>query len=158
MEIYKISSGESQSIYQCAEIISSEHAWQLYEIDLNKAIEILTSMPDQIYAIKENNIVQGFATLRLQGIGNIGAYVRMVAVRQDCRGQSMGRYLIDYVQKEAEKQGDKNIFLICSADNQNASRFYEAIGFNRVGILTDLVIVGHDEILYRRTYKSKKNW
>lgn len=151
MEIYKISSVESQSIYQCAEIISSEHAWQVYEIDLNKAIEILTSMPDKIYAIKENNIVQGFATLRLQGIGNIGAYMRMLAVRQDCRGQSLGRSLIDYVQQEAEKQGSRDMFLICSTDNQTASHFYESIGFTRVGILSDLVVAGHDEILYRRT-------
>ena len=117
MEICKISSEESQSIYQCSEIISTEHAWQVYDIDLNKAIKILTSMPDQIYVARANNIVQGFVTLRLQGVGNIGAYVRMLAVHRDFRGQSMGRFLIDYVQQEAEKQGDNDIFLICSTDN-----------------------------------------
>lgn len=156
MEICKITANQSGIIYQCAEIISSEHAWQVYGIDLNKAIEILTSMPDQIYVAIENNIVQGFATLRLQGVGNIGSYVRMLAVRRDCRRQSIGRFLIDHIQKEAEKQGDKDIFLICSTDNPNASRFYESIGFNRIGILSDLLVAGHDEFLYRRSYIKNK--
>lgn len=151
MKIRSIDSNESQIIHQCAEIISCEHAWQVYGIDLNRAVKILSSMPDQIYVAEKNGIVQGFVTLRLQGVGNIGAYVRMLAVHPNCRRQSIGCSLINYIQQEAEKRGDRNLFLICSTDNSSASNFYKSIGFEQVGILSDLVITGHDEILYRKT-------
>jgi len=150
MRIRPINSNEILIISQCVEIIINEKAWQVYGINRSEADDILTSMPDKIYVAERDNIVYGFVTLRLQGMGNIGAYVRMLAVHEEWRGRSIGRALIASIQQAAKEQGDKNLFLICSTDNSNARFFYEHIGFEPVGILPDLVVAGHDEFLYRK--------
>lgn len=108
-------------------------------------------MEDTIYIAEIGDKSVGFITIRIDGVGNIGAYVRMVAVAEQWRRKGIGHQLIDFVSQIAI-QHIPNLFLICSVDNEEAQRFYEKIGFLRVGILPDLVINGHDELLYRKSF------
>ena len=133
-----------------AMILSSTEAWTCYGITYDIAMKMLYDMPDESFVGVIDNEIVGFITLRGDGVGNIGAYVRMVVVKATYRGKMLGSKLIDHIAKIAF-QKTHNLFLICSAENTMARRFYEKIGFVAVGSLADLVIKDHNEILYRKT-------
>ncbi|OPX87687.1 MAG: Acetyltransferase (GNAT) family protein [Pelotomaculum sp. PtaB.Bin104] len=138
-----IRKGENKDFPILARIISSSEAWTCYGIDYDIAVSLFDKMEDTIYVAEIEGRVVGFITLRIDGVGNIGAYVRMVAVDEPYRGQGIGA-------KDVAFQKISNVFLICSVTNVKAQRFYENTGFAKVGILPDLVVSGHDEILYRK--------
>lgn len=152
MENILMCKAEKEDIYSCADIISKEHAWQVYGFDLKKSMQVLETMEDVIYIARLNGEVAGFITLRINGVGNIGAYVRMIAVKCEYRNKGVGKAMVDYIQQVAHDSGMDNIFLICSTDNLKGENFYLNNRFIKVGILQSLVVEGHDEILFRRTY------
>jgi [ribosomal protein S18]-alanine N-acetyltransferase len=49
----------------------------------------------------------------------------------------------------ASPSGRVNICV--SSFNTAARRLYERLGFQQVGVLRDFIVVGHDEILLRKT-------
>ncbi len=134
-----------------AQIISSSEAWTRYNIDYQQAVVLFEKMEDTIYIAEQEKQVLGFITLRLNGVGNFGAYVRMLAVAEPFRGQGVGRRLMEYASQIVAPKLP-NLFLICSTDNLSAQTFYENAGFENVAILKDLVIADHDEILYRKSF------
>lgn len=152
MENVLMCKAEQEDIYSCADIISKEHAWQVYGFDVKKSMQVLETMEDVIYIARMNGKVAGFITLRINGVGNIGAYVRMIAVKCEYRNKGVGKTMVDYIQHVAHDSGMDNIFLICSTDNPKGENFYLNNKFIKVGILQSLVVEGHDEILFRRTY------
>jgi len=136
-----------------ARIISTTEAWTCYGIDYDQVLDLLGNMEDLIYVAEKENQTLGFITVRLNGVGNIGAYIRMVAVAEAFRSQGIGEKLVAFVENLAFRH-IPNLFLICSVDNTRAQHFYERVGFENVGILPNLVISGHDEILCRKTAKT----
>lgn len=132
-----------------AKLISTTEAWTCYGIDYAQALGLFEKMEDTIFLALKNQEIVGFITLRLNGVGNIGAYIRMLAVAEHFRSQGIGKQLVEYAANLAFTQ-IPNLFLICSVENVRAQRFYEDAGFVRVGLLPDLVVSGHDEILYRK--------
>lgn len=149
----KATSGDFPNL---ARLISTDKAWTCYGINYDAALGIFREMEDSIFIAERDGEFAGFATLRINGFVNIGAYVRMIAVVESLRGSGVGKQLIDYVSNSAFVQSS-NVFLICSIDNRRAQTFYERLGFEQVGILSDLVVEGHDEILYRRTAGSLRS-
>jgi ribosomal protein S18 acetylase RimI-like enzyme len=146
-----IRKGVANDFPALAGIISSSKAWTCFGIDYNIALNLFEKMEDTIYVAENDSKIIGFITISINGVGNIGAYIRMVAVTEKFRGQGIGQQLINYAGRIAA-ENIPNLFLICSVENIDAQRFYEKMGFVRVGILNDLVIPGHDEILYRKSY------
>jgi ribosomal protein S18 acetylase RimI-like enzyme len=57
------------------------------------------------------------------------------------------RWVVDAAEERARARGD-HFYLLASADNSGASRFYERHGYRFVGVIPDLVIAGIDETLY----------
>jgi Acetyltransferases len=149
MEHFEVRAGTRDDFPRLAQIISSSSAWTCYGIDYNKALKLFEQMPDTIYIAEIDKQLVGFITLRTDGVGNIGAYIRMLAVDSACRGRGLGAQLIDYAGRIAASR-IPNLFLICSVDNIDARRFYERNGFEQVGLLKDLAVANHDEILYRK--------
>lgn len=149
MASVEIRAGTRDDLAQLAAIISSSEAWTCYGIDFDLALKLFDQMTDNIYVAETNQQLVGFVTLRIDGVGNIGAYIRMLAVAQNYRGLGIGGQLIDYVGRIAARN-IPNLFLICSVENVRAQSFYERNGFNPIGIMKDLAVANHDEIFYRK--------
>ena len=149
MEPIEVRLGTPADFGELAKIISSYEAWTCYGIDFDIALRLFEQMKDTIYIAELNHRLTGFITLRTDGVGNIGAYIRMLAVAHVFRGQGIGAQLIDYAGQIAA-QNIPNLFLICSLDNVRAQSFYERNGFEQVGIIKELAVTGHDEIFYRK--------
>lgn len=146
-----IRKGKQQDFPSLAMIMSTTEAWSAFGIDYNSAISILEGMEDIFYVAEDNNKILGFITIRLNGVGNIGAYIRMIAVDESYRGMGIGTRMIDFIGSLVREE-IHNLFLICSTDNYDAQRFYENVGFKKVGIMKDLVMRGHDEFWFRKCF------
>lgn len=133
----------------CAEIISTSEAWTDFGINFDRAVELLKTMDDKIYIAENGDNPVGFITLKINGMGNFGAYIRMIAVKKEFRNTGIGKKLIEFVEALAFEH-NRNIFLICASTNLSAIDFYKRIGFEEIGLLKDLIVKGHDEILFRK--------
>ena len=92
----------------------------------------------------------GFVYYLLRGTFGHSGYVWSVGVASDRQGRGIGGRLMDAAETDIFAT-DPNVFLLVSADNAGAQRFYERRGYRRVGELPDYVIPGITEIVYRKT-------
>jgi ribosomal protein S18 acetylase RimI-like enzyme len=64
-------------------------------------------------------------------------YVRQIAVRQEYRGQGIGKKLLAFVEGIAFKDWPK-LFLTVTDFNSRAKRLYEKLGYKEVGLVEGL--------------------
>ena len=104
--------------------------------------------PDLVrYLVRRDGETLGLATLRYPWLR--GAYIELFAVLPGAQGQGVGKALLGHL--EASYRGRTgNLWLLVSAFNARARRFYECHGFAPIGTVPDLVVPGHDEILLRK--------
>lgn len=89
----------------------------------------------------------GLAWFAVKGTFLLGGYLKLLAVFSPFQRKGIGQALL----AEAEKQTracSSRMFLLVSSFNEQAQRFYEAMGYNRAGLLEDLVVPGIDELIY----------
>ncbi|MBM7867330.1 GNAT family N-acetyltransferase [Heliobacterium gestii] len=146
----KIRKGNRKDIPVLAKLIASLEPWAAYGVNYERAKYILTNMRDQIYVAEQEGKMVGFITLRGYGMGEFGAYIRMLAVKEAYKRQGIGKALMNYACKVLKPYG-RNVFCVCNVKNQAACAFVESYGFLRVGIMEDLYQKGYDEALYRKT-------
>lgn len=145
--IINIREAASLDFENLARLISEDIAWNRYGIDFKVALDLIGSTEDKFYLAHNGRDIIGFCALRLNGVGNLGAYIRMIVVAEPYKNQGIGKSLLDYVWRLIVEHVP-NVFLICSIDNVRGQKFYEREGFKQVGVLNGLVVPGHDEILY----------
>ena len=77
----------------------------------------------------------------------LGVFVALLAVRPAAQGQGFGRRLME----DCAARLGRRRWLYASSDsaNRRAARFYRGLGFERVGLLRDLLRPGRNEILWR---------
>lgn len=100
------------------------------------------------YVIESDGIATGVAVLRPRVL--LGDYLELLAVAPEKRGQGMGAALLAHVEEVAFARA-KNLFACVSDFNDGARRFYEHHGYKLIGAIPDLVVVGHAELLMRKT-------
>ena len=80
----------------------------------------------------------------------IKAYVRALAVKEGRRGGGLGTRLLRFAERRIARDSP-NVFMCVTSFNAGARRLYERLGYREVGVITDFVIPGDDEILLRKT-------
>ncbi len=63
--------------------------------------------------------------------------VYSLAVRNDCRGQQIGRRLVEAMLEQLAARGVRRVYLEVEQDNARAIRLYEQHGFRWIGYLPD---------------------
>jgi ribosomal protein S18 acetylase RimI-like enzyme len=142
-----LSDGDVES---AAAAIASGEVFQRYGLDPARARDLLRRSTEQIVVARVADEVVGVALYRVDGPMPVPAYLRILAVHAEQRGQGIGLSLLRFVEEEAFGRGP-NLFLCCVTSNDGARRFYERHGYERVGVLANLIADGIDEILYRKT-------
>jgi ribosomal protein S18 acetylase RimI-like enzyme len=77
-----------------------------------------------------------------------GPYLELLAVLPQAQGQGLGHALLGWL--EAEAGSSRNLWVVVSAFNPRARRFYARHGFVEVGTVPGLVRDGFDEVLLRK--------
>lgn len=89
----------------------------------------------------------GLAWFLTSGTLALGGYLRLLAVLGQFQGRGLGTALLAAYEAETAR-ASAHAFLLTSASNAGAQRFYERLGYRRVGVLPSLVVPGEDEALY----------
>lgn len=80
-----------------------------------------------------------------------GPYIELLGLADRHQGQGIGRRILQWAETEARRES-RNLWVVTSAFNHQARRFYRRHGFYEVGPLNGLVDPGQDEILLRKSW------
>jgi [ribosomal protein S18]-alanine N-acetyltransferase len=139
---------DAKDISQAATLMVSSEPWITLELSTETALSLLTDPTKEIHASRDGKGVTGFVVLDMRGL--LRGYIQILCVRPDCRGQGLGSTLIRWAENRI-LQESPNVFICVSSFNTGARRLYARLGFETVGVLSELIVSGHDEILLRKT-------
>lgn len=144
----------ASDIEACASIMLAVPLWTRYGVTTVEAARAaFADVPAQECAglvAEDAGRVVGFAVFVVRGTFVHSGYVRSVAVTPDAQGRGVGSRLMDAVEAAIFGHGP-NVFLLVSAWNNDARRFYERRGYRRIGEIPDYVRHGITEVVYRKT-------
>ena len=132
----------------CAREMSNSEPWLTLQGTYENAIKALTDATREVFVALLNDAVCGFIVVNM--IGPFRGYIQVVCVFPDCRDQGVGRRLIHFAEERIFRDSP-NVFLCVSSFNTNAQRFYEQLGYKRIGEIENYVVEGHSEFLMRKT-------
>ncbi len=138
---------------EAAEVIASNALWQRYGVTYDSAQKVLLeglSRSGQIYSAKMEERLAGLIWFDVTGTFYHSGYIRWVAVHPDFQNRGLGQTLVKFAEEEIFKTGP-NVFLLVSDFNQAAQRFYQRLGYEKVGELSDFYKPGISEWIYRKT-------
>jgi [ribosomal protein S18]-alanine N-acetyltransferase len=133
---------------QCADLMMGSEPWVTLQLSRETALAAVTDAAKEAYAIRDSNGVAGFTVVDMRGL--LAGYVQILCVRSDCRGRGLGSALLQWAEDRIFRSSP-NVFICVSSFNPGARRLYERRGFELVGVLRELLVPGHDEILLRKT-------
>jgi [ribosomal protein S18]-alanine N-acetyltransferase len=141
----------SREAASCAEMLVTSEPWITLGLRLDRAVALLTDSTKEVHAIRDTAGVAAFVVVDMRGL--LTGYVQILCVRPDCRGRGLGTTLLRWAQERIFRDSP-NVFICVSSFNPGARRLYERLGFEPVGVLHDLLVDGHDEMLLRATRGS----
>lgn len=133
---------------ECAQLMTTSEPWITLRLRRETAFAALTDPDKAVYAIRDAAGVAGFVVVDMRGL--LSGYIQILGVRSDCRGQGLGSALVRWAEDRIFRDSP-NVFICVSSFNAGARRLYERLGFQVVGVLRELLVPGHDEILLRKT-------
>jgi [ribosomal protein S18]-alanine N-acetyltransferase len=139
----------------CAEMMCQSEPWITLGRDLNACREAMVGDYKEVYVARRNRELLGFIVLQMKGA--FAGYIQSVCILPDAQGAGIGSSLIRFAEERIFKVSP-NVFLMVPSFNENAAQLYFNMGYEKVGLLKNYSIDGHDEILLRKTIASWKSF
>jgi ribosomal protein S18 acetylase RimI-like enzyme len=139
---------DAADISQSARMMAASEPWITLGITVEGAQQVLTDPAREQYAMRDANGVAGLVVLDMRGL--LSGYIQILCVRPDRRAHGIGSALIRWAEDRIFRDSP-NAFICVSSFNAAARRLYERLGFEPVGVLRELIVPGHDELLLRKT-------
>jgi ribosomal protein S18 acetylase RimI-like enzyme len=135
-------------IDECARLMAASEPWITLRRTEAAAREGMMAPGQEAWIALSDGRFVGFMLLVFTGL--LRGYLRTICLAPECRGQGLGTRMIAFAEERIFRDFP-NVFLCVSSFNQDARRLYERLGYEYVGELTDLIVRGHSELLYRKT-------
>ena len=116
---------------------------------LEKNLGSAMARGDDLMVAEEGDALCGMAWFLRSGTFALGGYLRLIAVFPGREGRGIGGLLLDEVEQRT-KLVSRFLFLLVSAHNTDARRFYEKRGYSEAGELKALLKPDLDEIILWR--------
>ena len=100
-------------------------AWNLPSLDISRKVDF---QPDLFFVAEENARIVGTV---MAGYEGHRGWVNYLAVSPDCRGQGLGRQLMQFAEEQLLAIGCPKINLQVRGTNAEVIAFYERLGFRR---------------------------
>jgi ribosomal-protein-alanine N-acetyltransferase len=133
---------------RCARMMSSSEPWVTLGRDYAKSMDVLQRTDRESYLAERDNQIVGFVIINMTG--PFTGYLQTVCVTPEFRSMGVGPELVRFAEDRIFRISP-NVFLCCSSFNPRSCRFYERLGYEKIGELRDYIIQGHSEILMRKT-------
>ena len=133
---------------QCAEIMATSEPWITLRRDFEASLAAVTNPDRETYVAVDHAGVAGFVVINMHGA--FVGYLQSVGVRADSRSSGLGTRLVAFAEERIFRE-TPNVFLLVSSFNDRARRFYERLGYERIGELKDFIVGGYSELLMRKT-------
>ena len=132
----------------CARLMAGSEPWLTLGRSYEASVRLLQDPTREIYVADDAGAVGGFVVLCLAGA--FVGYIQTVCVAPDQRGRGLGARLVAFAEDRVFRVSP-NVFLCVSSFNPDARRLYERLGYAYVGQLSDYLVRGHSELLYRKS-------
>lgn len=147
----------SSDVVDCARLVGDAPFFRGYGVEPAAIARGLVAALDEPRAVLVGAVddvgVRGFAWFVRRGAFDRSGYLRLLAVRGDQQRGGVGRALMEHL--EAEFLSPTGIALLVSETNTAAQRFYQRLGYRRVGTLAGYVKSGVSEHLYFKPAASQ---
>lgn len=100
------------------------------------------------YVAELEGKVAGIAVIRQKFL--LGDYLELFGVADWARGKGLGGRLLEQIETMVFARA-KNLFICVSDFNGSARRFYQKHGYQEIGSIPNLLILGSAEVLIRKT-------
>ena len=132
----------------CAGFMAASEPWLTLGVTTEQLFQRLADPTREVHVATVEDQIAGALILYLGG--PLNGYIQTIATHPDWRGRGLGTQLMRFAEERIFCQSP-NVFLCVSEFNHRARKFYERLGYQRVGGLADFLVKGHSEILLRKT-------
>lgn len=132
----------------CARALEASEPWITLRRGYKHSIKPLMDPSRETYVATSDKAIVGFVLLDVRG--PFRGYIHLLCVTPGSRNRGIGSTLIKHVEQRVFRE-HPNVFLCVSSFNRAAQRFYNRMGFKRVGTIPDYIVKGHSEYLLRKT-------
>ena len=143
---------KQRTLNHCLSLVAATPLLQRYGFSRPKAmLQLAKAAKDpshDLVVVEKNKRVEGFAWVICNGVFGRSAYLKLIIVAPDAQGRGVGRLLMRKVEKRHLKPN--GLFLLATSTNRRARKFYEKLGYRKVGELPDFVKKGFKEVIYHR--------
>jgi [ribosomal protein S18]-alanine N-acetyltransferase len=139
------SDGEAEA---CARLMATTEPWITLKRSYVASLAILQDPTREVYVACGANGLAGFLVLCL--VGPFTGYIQTICVHPEQRGNGLGTQFVAFAEARITTVSP-NVFLCVSSFNPRAQALYERLGYAYVGQLSDYLVRGHSELLYRKS-------
>jgi ribosomal-protein-alanine N-acetyltransferase len=136
---------------ECARLMASSEPWITLRRTYDQTIKMLNDPTREVYLGLVKDEIVGFVIFLMRGA--LVGYIQTVAVKPEWRNKGIGSKLLDFAEKKIFTR-TSNVFMCVSSFNKKAQRLYQRLGYEVIGELKDYIVLGHSEILLRKTIGS----
>ena len=133
---------------QCARLMAGTDPWITLGRGYEASLERIKDPSREVYVAIDESGLAGCLILCMTGA--FVGYIQTVIVAPDAQGKGIGSQLVEFAEDRIFRDSP-NAFLCVSSFNSGARRLYERLGYAYVGELSDYIVAGHSELLYRKT-------
>jgi ribosomal protein S18 acetylase RimI-like enzyme len=148
-----------KDVTQTAELLDGSDPWVsrgYSREDLRRLLASAIGRGDTFIA-EEDSEPTGVACFIPDPVIAGGGCVRFIAVRTDKRRHGIGRQLMGFVERKVFSRS-QNIFVSIGAGNETARRFFERLGYQKVGEVPDPSGSGPSEFILRKPGSAKRDY
>jgi len=135
-------------IEACAQLLSKSEPWITLRMDYAWTLRVMSNASRERYVATDGDRLAGLLILSLTGA--LAGYLQTICVAPDYRDRGVGAEIMRFAEDRIFRE-HANVFLFVSSFNPAAMRFYERLGYSRVGEVPNYIVDGHSEILMRKT-------
>lgn len=148
-----VAKGNIGHLKDCEEALVNSELGRRYFSQIGSAKSSLEKgfANDEIYvALDDNSFCIGFIWVIINGAFHSFPYIHIIAVKNEYRGQGIGKILLHHVEDVYYRNYSK-LFLVVADFNPEAKRLYENIGYTAIGDIPDLYRKGITECLMMKS-------
>ena len=144
----KIEKGKIEYLEDCKEALVNSELGRRYFENKSRAEEAIIEglEQDSLYVAIIDDVCVGFMYYIPNGAFHAFSYLHLIAIKKEYRANGIGTKLIAFLEELVFEKNGK-VFLVVADFNPEGKKFYETLGYSKVGEIPSLYREGITEYL-----------